>query len=310
MKKSLRILSYILIVMLLTLTAVCGAEAEVRVMQVKSGIGRLNLRDAPSEKGEILCSLAEKTQVTVIEIKNGWAAVMANGKSGYVSARFLTELSSDPSGLAKGWRSIGKTMVVNASNLYFRRDPSTSSASQGIYSKGQKVEVIAGNGTWYKVQIGDTTGYMMASYLKEEKSVNPGKETTVYVNGTRVNLRSKPTTKSTSVDVLSSGTTLTLLSMNGDWAEVRYGTQTAYIFSKYITEAKVTPSGDTVTVDNSYASYVNLRSTPNRDNDSNIIAFVKNDTKMNVLQRGVTWTKVMYNGLVGYMLTSMISFKK
>lgn len=310
MKKSLRVLSYILIVMLLTLTAVCGAEAEVRVMQVKPGIGRLNLRDDPSDRGKILDSLPEKTQVTVIEIENGWAAVMANGKSGYVSARYLSELSADPSDLPKGWHTIGKPMVVNASNLYLRSGPSASSTSLGIYSKGKQVEVVAGNGTWYKVQIGNKTGYMMASFLKEEKSVNPVKETTVYVNATHVNLRSEATTKSKSLDVLPSGTTLSLLSVNGDWAEVRHGSQTGYIFRKYISETKVTPSSDTVTVDNSYASYVNLRSTANRDIDSNIIAFVKNGTKMTVLQRGATWTKVMYNDLVGYMLTSMISFKK
>lgn len=310
MKKSLRILSYILVVMLLSLTAVCGAEAEVRVMQVKPGTGHLNLRDEPSTDGKLLGSLAAKTQVTVIEIKNGWAAVMADGKSGYVYASYLTDLSSDPSGLAKGWRTIGKAMTVNASNLYLRRDPSTSSPSMGIYSKGKQVEVVAGNGTWYKVQIGDKTGYMMASFLKEEKGVTPVKGTTVYVNATHVNLRSEPTTKSKALDVLPSGTTLTLLSTSGDWAEVRFGNQTGYIFRDYITETKVTPSSDTVTVDNSYASYVNLRSTPNRDNNSNILAFVKNGTKMSVLQRGATWTKVMYNGLVGYMLTKMISYKK
>ena len=49
----------------------------------------LNMRSEPSTNGAIITKLASGTAVTVYSEENGWAKVNANGKTGYVSAKYL-----------------------------------------------------------------------------------------------------------------------------------------------------------------------------------------------------------------------------
>ena len=64
-------------------------------MQVGTG-SRLNLRSSASTTGSVLTKLTNwDTKVTVYSESNGWAKVKANGKEGYVSAKYLT--TSEPS---------------------------------------------------------------------------------------------------------------------------------------------------------------------------------------------------------------------
>ena len=49
----------------------------------------LNMRSEPSTNGAIITKLASGTAVTVYSEENGWAKVNANGKTGYVSVKYL-----------------------------------------------------------------------------------------------------------------------------------------------------------------------------------------------------------------------------
>ena len=63
-------------------------------MQVEDG-SQLNLRSSASTTGSVLTKLTTGIKVTVYSEANGWAKVKANGKEGYVSAKYLT--TSEPS---------------------------------------------------------------------------------------------------------------------------------------------------------------------------------------------------------------------
>ncbi len=53
---------------------------------------RLNVRKAPSTSGQILGTFESGQQIEVLDIDNGWAKVKFNGKTGYVSTKYITEL--------------------------------------------------------------------------------------------------------------------------------------------------------------------------------------------------------------------------
>ncbi len=53
---------------------------------------RLNVRKAPSTSGQILGTFESSQQIEVLDIDNGWAKVKFNGKTGYVSAKYITAL--------------------------------------------------------------------------------------------------------------------------------------------------------------------------------------------------------------------------
>lgn len=54
----------------------------------------LNLRSTRSTSGKILLTIPNGTAVKATDIKNGWAAVTYNGKSGYCSTKYLTAVKA------------------------------------------------------------------------------------------------------------------------------------------------------------------------------------------------------------------------
>ena len=60
-----------------------------KYVQVATG-SQLNLRSSASTTGSVLTKLTTGVEVTVYSEANGWAKVKANGKEGYVSAKYLT----------------------------------------------------------------------------------------------------------------------------------------------------------------------------------------------------------------------------
>lgn len=53
---------------------------------------RLNVRKSPSTTGQILGTFESGQQIEVLNIDKGWAKVKFNGRTGYVSVKYITEL--------------------------------------------------------------------------------------------------------------------------------------------------------------------------------------------------------------------------
>ncbi len=69
---------------------VVSALAENNYKVISSS--RLNVRKAPSTTGQILGTFASGQQIEVLKIDKDWAKVKYNGKTGYVNAKYITEL--------------------------------------------------------------------------------------------------------------------------------------------------------------------------------------------------------------------------
>ena len=61
-----------------------------QIQYVKVNSGNLILRANASTTSNILAKLAKGTEVNVQSISNGWAKIVVNGKTGYVSTAYLT----------------------------------------------------------------------------------------------------------------------------------------------------------------------------------------------------------------------------
>lgn len=88
-KYDLMRISRIFITLALALVVV-SAMAENNYKVTSSS--RLNVRKAPSTSGQILGTFESGQQIEVINIDKGWAKVKFNGKTGYVSAKYITAL--------------------------------------------------------------------------------------------------------------------------------------------------------------------------------------------------------------------------
>lgn len=64
-------------------------------------------------------------------------------------------------------RHAGKTGTVTASALNFRSGPTTRFSAVDILSNGTRVNIIGENTGWYKVSVGNKTGWVSAAYINE-----------------------------------------------------------------------------------------------------------------------------------------------
>ena len=122
---------------------------------------------------------------------------------------------------------------VTASALRLRSEPNTRSATSTTAHKNECVAVISKTGEWYKVNYNLQVGYMHEDYLSvltaENAELGYGK-----VTGTRVNMRSGPSTGHSVVSVASKGDKAYIIGLNKGWYKVIYGSSICYIRSDYL----------------------------------------------------------------------------
>lgn len=122
---------------------------------------------------------------------------------------------------------------VTASALRMRSEPSTSSKILDTAVKNECVVVISKEDGWYKVNYNLQEGYMHEDYLsvltRENAELGYGE-----VTGSRVNMRSGPSTRYTAVAVASKGEKCYIIGLNDGWYKVIYEDNICYIRSDYL----------------------------------------------------------------------------
>ena len=135
----------------------------------------LRVRSKASTSGSILATLYKNTKVQVLEKEcataNGivWDKVkLSNGVTGYVADKYLT--ACETSTQTNTGDSIG--IAETSENLKLRKSPSTSGVLIKTISKGTKVDMLEKDVSndsgyhWYKIRVGNYTGYVAGEYLK------------------------------------------------------------------------------------------------------------------------------------------------
>ena len=205
----------------------------------------LNLRSTASTSGSILTVIPKEQTITLLSAKSssGWYKAEYNGKTGYVSASYIKELSSststEPSTPSNQIPSEGQT----TDNLNLRSKASTSGTVLAVIPKGQTVKVLAdkdANG-WYKVEYSGKTGYVSGSYLTITKYKEP--ELAVLWSGTinanDVRIFEKNSTTSKVLGYYQSGQKVDVVNHAGRGYQIKYNGGYAWIQEAYITKGSL-----------------------------------------------------------------------
>lgn len=133
------------------------------------------------------------------------------------------------------------TMYVNCPEGETVRLRKTASSSGTILlniPRGTAVQAEAYDSTWHKVIYGDTTGYMMSSFLSTNPPDSNDNYITMYVTctpGETVNLRKSATTSASIVVRIPNGTAVQAKYYNSSWYQVKYGSYSGYMMATYLT---------------------------------------------------------------------------
>ena len=212
-----------------------------------------------------------------------WYRLTYNGKTGYVSSKFVTVKTS--SGATEAAQSAVGTVVNTGSDpLNVRKGPGTGYSVIGSLEKGKTFDIVASakdsSGTvWYKLTYNGAYGYVSSKYVqvseKSEGGSSSGEsgssgsgssEPVTFQMGTvntssGLNVRTGAGTSYTRLTTLPNGTSVAITGSAKDssgkvWYKYQYSSSTAgYICSDYVTVK-------TVTSDTSFETYLTSQGFP------------------------------------------------
>ncbi len=155
------------------ITAQAASEAPESAATVNTQGGRLNVRKGGSLNSAIITSVANKSNLTVYSVSNGWAKVgYAKGKIGYCSTSYLNINSS----------SYPMKVSLTSGHLNVRKGAGTSYGVKGYLYNGENVVVLSVKGNWAKIVYhANKTGFVHTSFLKAS-SYSSGSAKSVKLN--------------------------------------------------------------------------------------------------------------------------------
>lgn len=126
----------------------------------------LNFRNSPN--GSVIGTLPNATKVTILGSSSGWYKISAAGKTGYVSANYISSSPQNTtSSTSKSSQSVSGTVKLSnaSSTLNLRTSPWTGRVIASL-SNGTKVTLLSKSGLWYKVSVAGKTGYVHSDYIR------------------------------------------------------------------------------------------------------------------------------------------------
>ncbi|MCM3674720.1 SH3 domain-containing protein [Peribacillus simplex] len=282
------------------------------------------MRKSGSDSAGIVAKLTGGTQVTVYSESKGWVKIKANGKEGYVSAKYLS--TTKPGTVTKAAAAVKTTtkyVNVSTGSLNMRKSGKATASIVAILSRGTKVTVYSESNGWAKVKAIGKDGYVNTKYLSDSKpgsgstAVTPEKMTTKYVNvssGT-LNMRKSGSESASIVAMLSKGTEVTVYSESNGWAKVKANGKDGHVSAKYLSTTKPGTESKAVTLEKTTTKYVNVSSgtlnmRKSGSESASIDAKLSKGTEVTVYSVSKGWAKIKANGKDGYVNTKYLSDSK
>ena len=219
----------------------------------------VNLRSGPGTSYDTLAQLHNGDLVKLLDVNGSWSHVMYGDMEGYVSSSLLTSVvtaTAAPSGAPTATPDPEVTPTAPATRqaevncdgvLNVRQSASTSSRILGTLRPGDRVTVVSESSGWAQIEYGSGTAYVSAQYIRyidaPTPTPTPGAEATptapaarqaeVNCNGV-LNVRQSASTGSRILGTLRPGDRVTVVSESNGWAQIEYGSGTAYVSAQYI----------------------------------------------------------------------------
>lgn len=130
--------------------------------------GGANIRVAASEDSEAMFGIGADDVVTILGLTDGWYQVQVNDSVGYVRSDLIDPTAYIPAERIYDYAVIG----CSAANL--RSEPDADASKVDILYGNSLCTLLEQDGDWYKVQYGDTVGYVMASLMSATNDENDG----------------------------------------------------------------------------------------------------------------------------------------
>lgn len=138
-------------------------EKKFRSLVIAKVNDYVNVRSIPSEEGEILGKLYDKSVGEFVSEQDGWYEITSGSVTGFVKAEYCVT-GDDAVDLAK---KVGtRIATVNTTTLFVREEPTTESTLIGMVPIDDELLVTEELDGWVKVDIEEGNGYVSMDYVK------------------------------------------------------------------------------------------------------------------------------------------------
>lgn len=120
--------------------------------------------------------------------------------------------------------------------LNVRKQPSVDSEKIGSVLKGTTITIIGETDEWYEIIYGDQVGYVSKLYivLENETRLEVAVTGVVITKDDPLNVREQPNANSKILGTVPKGGTVSIISNDGEWYEIKYGSGNGYVSKKYV----------------------------------------------------------------------------
>ena len=203
--------------------------------------------------------------------------------------------------------------TITGDSVNFRTGPGTNYSSMGKLNKGYKVEYIGISGSWVNIKYNGKVGYVHKDYISSSNSnsTDNSVKSTKVVTASSLNFRSGASTSASKIGSLSKGTEVGFISESNGWSKISYNGKIGYVSSSYLADKS---SSNTPSTDNSVkstkvvtASSLNFRS--GASTSASKIGSLSKGTEVGFISESNGWSKISYNGKIGYVSSSYLADK-
>ncbi len=118
-----------------------------------------NIRSSADTESDPIDSLDEDAVVTITGVTDGWYQVDLNGTTGYVRSDLVDPTAEIPA------EKIYSYAVIQCAAANLRSAPDSTASKTDVLYTGSLCTLLEQDGDWYKVQYGDSVGYVLASLM-------------------------------------------------------------------------------------------------------------------------------------------------
>ena len=123
----------------------------------------VNVRDIPSEEGEVVGKLYNHSAGDLLETEGDWYKIKSGNVTGYVKSEYV-ETGEEAEHLAK---LVGMRMaVVTTTTLYVRSEPSKEAEVIGMVPMEDELQVLDELDGWVKVSVEEGDGFVSSEFVK------------------------------------------------------------------------------------------------------------------------------------------------
>lgn len=224
----------------------------------------LNVRSSPNVNSKLISTVAEGTELILLDTKNDWQQVqLPDGKTGWVYQGFTEEKTFD------------EIEIIN--ETYVRKGPGDHYDPFAILRKGYKFKKISEKGNWYSIVLPDGN----SGWISKGDAKNVSQKTIITTSSTI--LREKPEDNAKEIVRIEKGKELVQLNKVSRW----YYVQLTEGLRGWIPEHAVVQTIERNIV---VPQEANIRRGPGLGYD--IIETVSGNTRLTELERNDGWIKV------------------